>query len=91
MSTIPVFAKAGAIVPLDAKRAHSRETVPDPITFAVFPGASGSFDLYEDEQDTLEYKKEGSCRVLVVWPCVAYLVHACLSVSNALLAPTSPS
>ena len=60
LETIPVFVRAGAIIPLDAKRQYSRQVVADPITFAVFPGADGSLDLYEDEGDTLSYKSPGA-------------------------------
>ena len=60
MNTIPVFAKEGAVVPLDAPRKHSREVVAEPITFLVFPGPEGHLDLYGDDQDTTAYKAPGA-------------------------------
>jgi alpha-glucosidase (family GH31 glycosyl hydrolase) len=46
LEDIPVFAKAGAIVPLATKDGL---TVPDELTIHIFPGADNEFNLYEDD------------------------------------------
>jgi putative sterol carrier protein len=46
LDDIPVFAKAGAIVPLAAKDGLSN---PDRLVVHVFPGADNEFSLYEDD------------------------------------------
>nr|WP_233133612.1 TIM-barrel domain-containing protein [Bifidobacterium vansinderenii] len=51
---IPVFAKAGAIVPLQRVPEHGLVNAvsnPDELDVIVFPGASGSFTLWEDNGD----------------------------------------
>jgi alpha-glucosidase (family GH31 glycosyl hydrolase) len=52
---IPFFAKAGAIVPLGPLAGWGNMDTPDHLTVHVFPGADGSFELYEDEGNTNAY------------------------------------
>lgn len=50
LSEIPVFAKAGAILPLAVHTPHDNNTDnPELIEVQIFPGASGSYELYEDD------------------------------------------
>ena len=52
IENIPVFAKAGAIVPLaDDARADLN---PKSVTLRVFAGANGAFEMYEDDGVSLE-------------------------------------
>jgi hypothetical protein len=52
---IPVFARAGAIVPRGPAVGWGGIDTPDHLLIHVFPGADGSFDLYEDEGNTNAY------------------------------------
>lgn len=54
---IPVFAKAGAIVPLGPAHTEGSINLPDTLTINVFPGADNTFTLYEDDGETLSYQK----------------------------------
>ncbi len=56
-SDIPVFAKAGAIVPMGPNAGWDNIENPDQISVKVFPGASNIFQLYEDDGETLAYEK----------------------------------
>ncbi|WP_035445374.1 glycoside hydrolase family 31 protein [Atopococcus tabaci] len=53
LENIPVFAKAGAIVPMNEEVRNGVE-LPKKMTIRVFAGADGQFRLYEDEGDRLE-------------------------------------
>lgn len=53
----PVFARGGAIVPLAEPLDWSSTSNPEMLHLYVFPGASGRFDLYEDDGETLEYTR----------------------------------
>ncbi|PNV60645.1 alpha-xylosidase [Clostridium sp. chh4-2] len=57
----PVLGRAGGIVPMAAhvKGENSLDNAED-MEVVIFPGASGSFDLFEDEGDGQEYL-EGKC------------------------------
>ncbi|GEL06646.1 glycoside hydrolase family 31 protein [Salisediminibacterium halotolerans] len=50
LDEIPVFAKAGAILPLSPALKSSQHGVshPESLDISIFPGADGSFRLYED-------------------------------------------
>ena len=49
LDEIPVFAKAGAIVPLGPMQAWGGVDNPRELIVHVFPGADNRFDLYEDD------------------------------------------
>jgi alpha-D-xyloside xylohydrolase len=54
---IPVYVKAGAIVPVGPDLQYTSEKPADPITLYVYTGADGAFSLYEDEGTTYDYEK----------------------------------
>ena len=54
---IPLFVKAGSIVPMGAFIQYSTEKPADPIELRIYPGKDGSFTLYEDENDNYNYEK----------------------------------
>jgi alpha-D-xyloside xylohydrolase len=54
---IPVFVKAGSIVPAGPELQYALEKPADPITLYVFTGADASFTLYEDEGVNNNYEK----------------------------------
>jgi len=54
---IPLFVKAGSIIPTGPFVQYATEKPADPIELRVYPGADGSFTLYEDENDNYNYEK----------------------------------
>jgi alpha-D-xyloside xylohydrolase len=54
---IPLFIKAGSIIPMGPYLQYSTEKPADPIELRIYPGANGSFTLYEDENDNYNYEK----------------------------------
>jgi len=55
LSLIPVYAKAGSIIPMGPKIQYATQSA-DPIELRIYPGADGTFDLYEDENDNYNYQ-----------------------------------
>jgi alpha-D-xyloside xylohydrolase len=55
--TVPVFVKAGAIVPLGKRQQHTGQKSGDRLKIRVYPGADGRFNLYEDEGDSYRYEQ----------------------------------
>ena len=53
---IPLFVKEGSILPIGPFIQFAAESV-DPLEIRIYPGADGSFTLYEDENDTYNYEK----------------------------------
>lgn len=53
---IPVYVKAGSIVPWGPAVQYSGEKKWDNLEIRIYPGANGSFILYEDEFDNYNYE-----------------------------------
>jgi len=66
LEEIPLFAKAGAILPLAAESGENGTANPTAIDLVVFPGADGHFLLYEDDSVSQEYQVSGGCRTVFV-------------------------
>jgi alpha-D-xyloside xylohydrolase len=54
---IPLFVKAGSILPLGPDVQYATEKKWDNLEIRVYEGANGSFILYEDENDNYNYEK----------------------------------
>jgi len=56
LSRMPLFVRAGSIVPVGPAIQYTGEKPDAPLTLLVYTGASGHFALYEDEGTTLDYR-----------------------------------
>jgi alpha-glucosidase/alpha-D-xyloside xylohydrolase len=57
LGTLPLFVRAGAIVPMGPVKQYTSEIVDGPLTVTVFPGADGAFTMYEDDGQTFGYRR----------------------------------
>jgi len=57
LERIPLYVKAGSILPMGPDVEWSTEKPADPIELRVYRGADGNFTLYEDENDNYDYEK----------------------------------
>jgi alpha-D-xyloside xylohydrolase len=64
---IPLFIKAGSIIPMGPFLQYSTEKPADPIELRIYPGADGQFTLYEDENDNYNYEKGAHAAISFVW------------------------
>jgi alpha-D-xyloside xylohydrolase len=60
---IPLFVKAGSIVPIGSIVQHSGEQMNNNLVIRIYEGANGEFTLYEDENDNYNYEK-GQCSTI---------------------------
>jgi alpha-glucosidase/alpha-D-xyloside xylohydrolase len=56
LATMPIYVRAGAIVPLDPVRQYTAQPVTGPTALRVYPGADGTFTLYDDDGQSLGYR-----------------------------------
>ena len=56
LERLPLFVRAGAILPLGPELQYAAEKAADPLEIRVYRGADGDFSLYEDENDTYNYE-----------------------------------
>jgi alpha-D-xyloside xylohydrolase len=54
---LPLFVRAGSIIPMGPDVQFAAEKAADPIELRIYPGADGDFALYEDENDNYNYEK----------------------------------
>jgi alpha-D-xyloside xylohydrolase len=64
---IPVFVRAGSIVPYAPAMQYVGEKASDPTTVWVYAGANGAFDLYEDQGTTFDYEKGAFAEIPMHW------------------------
>ena len=64
---IPVFVRAGSIVPFGPELQYTGEKAADPLTVYVYAGANGAFTLYEDQGTTYDYEKGAFSLIPIKW------------------------
>jgi alpha-glucosidase (family GH31 glycosyl hydrolase) len=57
LATMPLYVRAGAILPLGPVKQFVDEPVNAPLTVQVYPGADGTFRLYEDDGRSFDYQR----------------------------------
>jgi alpha-glucosidase (family GH31 glycosyl hydrolase) len=57
LDMLPIFIKAGSIIPMQPVMNYVGEKQPDVITLDIYPGANAHAELYEDDGKTLDYQK----------------------------------
>ena len=57
LDSIPVFARAGSIIPMTEGLQYADQQPEGPLEVRVYPGADGAFDLYEDAGDGYGYER----------------------------------
>jgi alpha-D-xyloside xylohydrolase len=63
LGRIPLFVRAGAIVPTGPAVQHTGENPNGPLTLFVYTGADGSFELYEDDGASYGYQRGQFSRI----------------------------
>ena len=69
LADIPLFARAGAIVPLAGNPAANGVDNPEALDLLVFAGADHTFTLYEDDGETMAYQANQACRTTFTQAC----------------------
>ncbi|GJM64178.1 TIM-barrel domain-containing protein [Persicobacter diffluens] len=64
---MPLFVKAGSILPVGPEIQYTDEKPEAPITLLVYAGEDASFDLYEDEGTNYDYEKGKHTNISIQW------------------------
>ena len=67
LQDVPMFVRAGSIVPLGPVMQYVGEKTWDDLEIRVYPGADGQFTLYEDEGDSYNYEKGVYSTITFQW------------------------
>ena len=67
LATIPLYCRAGAIIPTGPVKQYTEEKIDTPMTLSIYPGADGQFSLYEDDGKTFDYRKGEFTQIDISW------------------------
>jgi alpha-glucosidase/alpha-D-xyloside xylohydrolase len=67
LETMPLYVRAGAVIPLGPVKQYTEEKSDAPVTLVVHPGADGAFSLYEDDGKSFNYRQGEFMRVNIAW------------------------
>jgi alpha-D-xyloside xylohydrolase len=67
LNRVPMFLRAGSILPLAPEMQYVGEKSWDQLEVRLYPGADGSFTLYEDEGDNYNYEKGYFATTTFTW------------------------
>lgn len=67
ISIMPLYIKAGSILPLGPKVQYTSEKKWNDLDICIYPGANGEFTLYEDEFDNYDYEKGAFTSIRFTW------------------------
>jgi alpha-D-xyloside xylohydrolase len=63
LARMPLYVRAGAIVPVGPAVEYADQQLDGPITILVYRGADGAFDLYEDDGETYAHRRGAFTRI----------------------------
>ena len=67
LERLPLYVRAGSILPLGPEEEYADEKPNGPIELRIFPGADGAFTLYNDEGDNYNYEKGSHATTALTW------------------------
>lgn len=67
LDLIPLYVRAGSIIPLGPIMQSTMLGKADPLEVRVYPGADASYSLYEDDGDNYDYQKGAFTRIPMSW------------------------
>jgi alpha-D-xyloside xylohydrolase len=67
LDVFPLYVRAGSIVPMGPDLQYATEKPDAPYEIRIYPGASGSFTIYEDDNETYAYEKGQRATYDLMW------------------------
>jgi alpha-D-xyloside xylohydrolase len=67
LDRMPLFVRAGSILPMGPEIEYAAQNPGGPIELRIYRGADGQFDLYEDAGDSYDYEKGQHSVIPIRW------------------------
>jgi alpha-glucosidase len=67
LETLPLYVRAGAVLPTGPLKQYTSEVVDGPLTLTVFPGDSGNGFLYDDDGESFNFRYGEFMRIETQW------------------------
>jgi alpha-glucosidase/alpha-D-xyloside xylohydrolase len=87
LATMPLYVRAGAVLPLGPVKQYTSEPTDEPMTLVVYPGADGTSSWYEDDGKSFDYRKGEWMRVQMTWRDATRRLSLRLAPGAKMLAP----
>jgi alpha-glucosidase (family GH31 glycosyl hydrolase) len=87
LETMPLFVRAGSIVPLGPVKQYTGEKVDGPLAISIYPGADSSFLLYEDDGSSFNYRKGEWMGIQMTWNDASRTLRLQLAPGSRMLPP----
>ncbi len=75
LDQFPLFVRTGSILPLGPVVEHTGQSPDAPWEIRVYPGADGSFTLYEDDGETYRYERGERATTVLRWDDARRTLH----------------
>jgi alpha-glucosidase (family GH31 glycosyl hydrolase) len=79
LETMPLFVRAGSIVPTGPVKQFVQEPSTEPVRLTIYPGADGHFQLYDDDGLSFAYEKGAFAVVDLKWDDAKKTLHYSLA------------
>jgi len=89
LETMPLYVRAGSILPLGPVKQYTGEKVDGPLSILIYPGANASFSLYEDDGITFNYRHGEWMGIEMTWNDALRTLRLQLSPGSRMLPPGS--
>jgi alpha-glucosidase/alpha-D-xyloside xylohydrolase len=87
LETLPIYVRAGAVLPMGPLKQYTTEIVDGPFTLTVFSGANGAYSLYEDDGESFDFRIGQFTRIEMLWDDGARRLVLRLASGSHLLSP----
>jgi alpha-glucosidase (family GH31 glycosyl hydrolase) len=87
LETLPLYVRAGAILPLGPVKQYTGEKIDAPLSVTIYPSADGSFSLYEDDGESFDYRRGEWMGVEMKWDDGRRVFQMRLMQGSRMLAP----
>jgi len=87
LETLPLYVRAGAIVPHAPVREYTEQQTSEPMTVMVYPGADAAITLYEDDGRSFDYRQGKQMRLAMRWNDAAKRLSISLAPRSQMLPP----
>jgi alpha-glucosidase (family GH31 glycosyl hydrolase) len=87
LATMPLYVRAGAVLPMGPVKQYADEPVDEPITLIVYAGANGTSFLYEDDGISFNHRTGEFMRLVMSWDDATRRLTLALAPGTRMLPP----
>ncbi|HXW56016.1 MAG TPA: TIM-barrel domain-containing protein [Candidatus Cybelea sp.] len=87
LETIPLYVRAGGLLPLGPVKQYVDQAVAEPLSITVYPGADGRFQLYEDDGASFDYRRGEWMGIDMSWDDARRALSLKLAAGSRMLPP----